>query len=413
MVDGIAVNFRKMARKFFSGVLVFGLIRLKGLIYIPLLTYFLEKGTVGDIGFLNSLATLVVPLVLLNMPDSCNRIVLRRVEQNLSVDDIYDTIRVVSLLSFLLVAFVAICAGYFLLETMDFAFYLVLMASTRAIQKLYVYDKEIFQRSKELVIYNAFYEYGPLIPVFIYVGGFYTGDLYPIGLITLAVVLMISGAETKKIVKIRFSKFNKAAFVSVISVSFYLMPALYSQLMMQTSDLIFVKTLLGSESAGDYVVSNSLASILLIVSSGISYFWYSSVNYIPKATLRRVVRLIPLVLPVAGVACYYGMKLFIFLVQLYVWQDYNLSLVAPLLAVFYLMMAFVQILSGIMYSQSYDRHILAGSLLSIISNLGLGYVMISNIGLEGAAYSSLISASLLILYFAIVVGNGKAFKEEN
>lgn len=413
MVEGIAVSFNKMMRKFLSGVLVFGMIRLKGLIYVPLLTYFLDKGTVGDIGFLNSLATLVVPLILLNMPDSCNRVVLKRTELKQSVEDIYSTIRVVSLVSFTLVSAIALIAGYLLLNTMDFAFYLVLMASTRAIQKLYIYEKEIFQQSKALIRYSVFYEYAPLVPVFIYVGGFYESQLYPIALITLAVVVIISGSELKQLAKVRLSQFNRKAFWEIFSVSLYLMPALYSQLVMQTSDLIFVKALLGSEATGDYVVSNSLASVVLVVSSGISYFWYSSVNYIPQKTLRKLVWWILLAIPVASFICYFSMKFFVDVVQMFVWQEYNLNLLAPLLAVFYLVMAFVQIFSGILYSKLADRHILAGSLLSILCNLGFGYLLISQIGLAGAAYSSLVSASVLIVYFAVVVTRKMALDEEN
>lgn len=376
---------------------------MKGLIYVSMLTYFLSKQTVGDIGYLNSLATMLVPLLMLNMPDSSNRILLKRTDNLENLHPVYETIRWVSVIGMACLLLITYLTILIFPNAWDHALYACLMCVARVIYKLHVYEKEIFQKSRQMVVINVAFEYIPLLPIILYIAHWYQGYLFPLAITSLLVISFIARAEWNAIINLRRNQIDKTILKSILSISMFLMPALYGQLFMQTSDLIIVKWLLGSESVSDYVVSNSLASLMLAVSAGVSYFWYSSVNYISTKALRRLLIIIFLAAPLLALATYWCIYNLVALIQLRYWQHYEMSHIAPLIGIFYILLAIVQILSGMMYSKAKDREILMGSILSILSNVGFGYILISNIGLAGAAYSSLISASLLIFYFSYVV----------
>jgi len=404
MTETIARSKAQIISKFLYGIGVFVLIRIKGVIYIPALTYFLSKEQIGEIGFLNNLASLAVPLLLLNLPDSCNRLVLKFLDEGRTAQPVYNVISAVSLIASILMIVVFLSSFFWASkETILLYAYLLLVALARTIQKLSMYKLQILQHSRELVKYNFIVEYLPLPIIFLFLWWSYEDPLWPIGAAIFGVIVLFSRVEIRSWLRVNLSGFDFALFKQLLKISIFLMPALYAQLFMQSSDLIFVKWLLGDAAAGDFVVANSLAALLMVVSSGIGFFWYSSVKYIGAEVIRKLVIGMAFATPILSGVTYYAMQWFVQLVQQFVWQEYALLELTPMLAMFYIQLASVQILAGILYSHGRDGVILRGALITLSVNLICGYLLITQYGLIGAGASSFIATSVLICYYLIKI----------
>lgn len=413
MTDSIARSKLQMFRKFISGIAVFVLIRLKGVIYIPALTYFLSKEQVGEVGFLNNIASLAVPIMLLNLPDSCNRLVLQRLDEGKSAQPIYNLISLVSLTAsaamLIMFVFAVSFASY---EIAVMYAYLLLLSLGRTIQKLSIYKLQILQHSRELIRYNFIIEYLPLPLIFIFLWWSDEDPLWPIAAVIFVVIFSVSKTEIRAWASCRFRDFDLSLFKQMVKISIFLMPALYAQLLMQSSDLILVRWLLGNSAAGDFVVANSLAALLMVVSSGIGFFWYSTVKYIGDDQIRKLVVGMAFAIPFISAFTYLAMKWLVELVQLFIWQEYELLELTPMLAMFYIQLASVQIFAGILYSQGRDAVILKGALLTLFVNLVSGYLLITQYGLVGAGASSFIATAVLICYYLIIILGAKKTVQE-
>lgn len=414
MTESIARSSKELLKKFLSGILVFAFIRLKGVIYIPMLSYFLSKSQVGDVGFLNNIANLVVPILLLNLPDSANRHVLDHQDRGVSAEPVYRVIAATAKLALLLM--VLLFAGALLFAdaaTIGLYAYLLCVSAARAFQKLSVYKMEILQYSKDLIRYNVKFEYLPLIPILAYLALLFDQSIFPIGLSILIVGSLISVSAIKEVFRVSFKNFNTPLFMELFKVSLFLMPALYAQLLMQSSDLIIVKAVLGSTETGDFVVANSIAALFMVVSSGLAFFWYSSVKYMSKSVVRKVVIGMPLALPILSGIVWAVTHFGVNLIQSYFWKEYQLVQLAPVLAMFYIQLAFVQVLSGILYAAGEERVIFKGSLIGLTVNLVMGYLLITEYGLIGAGFSSVSASLVLVAFYIYSIFSRKVLQEES
>ena len=75
-LNKISLSKKQLLQKFSHGLILNILLKVKGVIYLPILVNFLTKEEVGELSFVKSIVALMVGVLFLNIPDSANRIIL-------------------------------------------------------------------------------------------------------------------------------------------------------------------------------------------------------------------------------------------------------------------------------------------------------------------------------------------------
>ena len=221
----IATDFRGMLRLFSFGLVANTLIRLKGIIGLPLLVYFFSKEDVGLLGYVQAITSLLLPFILLNMPDSANKILLG----SQRADEIDSSISSVSFLILLLA-----CVIVFFVFEYKVAVLISFLIWIKVLYKLGTYKYQVYQKPKKFLRFTFFMEYGFLLFLIF----FWFIDL-DISLIEYLLFYIISTFLSILINRVRFTfAIDFSSIINsikpVLSVSLVLLPAAYFQILIQS-----------------------------------------------------------------------------------------------------------------------------------------------------------------------------------
>ena len=76
-INKISLDSKSLFNKFSHGLVLNILLKIKGVIYIPLLVNFISKEDLGELSYVKAIVCLLTGIMLLNIPDSSNRIILK------------------------------------------------------------------------------------------------------------------------------------------------------------------------------------------------------------------------------------------------------------------------------------------------------------------------------------------------
>lgn len=398
-INKISLDSKSLFNKFSHGLILNILLKIKGLIYIPILVNFISKEDLGEISYVKAFVGLLTGMMFLNIPDSANRLILKNKDFNIQLRHINTFTNFCFLfgISFLLF-FIFISIKF---DLIDLRILLVATALlfTALIDKLSKYVFQIFQNTKLLTIVILSTEY---ISLFVVCLVLYYGIHDDILLILYIYALSLALSSTYLFYKlfktytyewiIDFSYIKK-----VLKISLYLFPASYSMMIVQSSDFIIIENYLSLNELGEYSFSYSLAGIVSGLSMAVTFFWYSSAVYASKSQIERLIYKI-LKIALFGllllIICYYFLTGY--LIEL-INPDYSNSYdIIMILIVGFFIGILNQIYQGVMYADGKEKLILLDSSIIAVLNIILNLLFIPKYGLKFAAFST--SLSFLILF---------------
>lgn len=401
-INKISLTNKSLLSKFTHGFILNILLRFKGLIYVPVVVNFISKEQLGEISYVKSISALVVGLLLLNLPDSSNRIILNE-KGNDYKERILNTINSINNFSFLFgVSFVIIfcffAKGFNLLDD-RVIFIVATLLVTGLLQKLSQYVFQIYQNTKLLMFTSLITEYCSLVIVILVLWKGWYDDIFTILYVYSFFVLLSSVYLFHKL----FSNFNFKKYLDikivkdVLKISLFLLPASYSMAVIQSSDFIIIENSVGLALLGEYSFAYSLAAFVTGLSMAITFFWYSSVVY---ADDENIVLLIKKVTKIS-------LPLFLFVLLGYyiltipviniINKEYNTVFnIVLILVIGFFINIFCQIFQGVMYAKKKEKYILFDTIICASINVLLNIIFIPKYGLKFAAFST--SLSYILLY---------------
>lgn len=415
-INKISLDSKSLFNKFSHGLVLNILLKIKGVIYIPLLVNFISKEDLGEISYVKAIVGLLTGIMLLNIPDSSNRIILNE-DDKLKQNKIINSLTNFSFLSGLifLLLFVLITSIFNLID-LRLILIITAMLFSALIDKLSKYVFQIFQNTKLLSLVIIITEYLSLGIVCIVLYNSWYDDILTILYIYTFCLIVSSVYLFNKLFKSFTFKLNidLVTVKKVLKISLFLFPASYSLMIIQSSDYVIIERFIGLEDLGIYSFSYSLAGVVSGLSMAITFFWYSSAVYANKKQLEKLINLILKLSLIALILLIFGYYIFTDLVIELINPEYkSANNIIMILIVGFFIGVINQIYQGIMYADGNEKAILIDTSLIALTNLVLNLVFIPTYGIKFAAFSTSLSFILLFILRTIYLykNYSKSIKE--
>ena len=399
--DFSSSNLRK---KFSHGLILNLLIKFKGLIFVPTLVFFISQDDIGRLSQLRTLAAMMTGIVLLNIPDSANRIVLESKEES------NGTINSINNFTFLWSIF-AILSFFFLNKIFNYLRFedsviCCLFIFTSSLDKISKYIYQIYQETSLLLKSTLSIEYiSFLICLLIFIFTDYQ-SYYVVLTSFMMIQLLTSIFVLNKLYKrVRFiAKIDFKPVVKVLKVSIFLLPSFYGSILLQSSDILIIEKFLGVADLGVYSVAISLATPVTSVSAALAFFWYSTAVSSSSELQKQIISKVSFWLIPFTLLVFVAYTFLIWITEGRITSPYLQSLYWSLpLALGQVSFICVQLFQGILYAKGLEKVILFNVTLALFLNVSANIIFVPLFGAFSAAISTLVSyVVLLTLHFSRV-----------
>lgn len=380
---------QNLKQKLFDGMAAQFLVKLKSLIFFPLLASFMSTTDLGSVSYILNTTALILPIALLNLPDTSARFILRK---QLEIGVIYKISSVLIILTSIFASVYGILFGYI------HFIYAGLYLFCKGLEKVLKLEFQIFQDSKVLLVSSIITEYTSLVLLlaFYLLGVNVTFEII-LKILIFSTLLAMSYLYVKG--SVRLSSSVKVIFsdlIPVIKSAFYLLPASYGMVLINSSDILLVENYLGLDAVGHYGFSVSIGGILSGLTIAIGYFWNSTAIVIDKSKTKSLMNdiIFYTLLGASVFTMFYGLFLerIISIINATYIQDVRIIKVMLASSVFAILSYVFQ---GLMYAGGYERRILIDITLAALLNIIVNLVFLDQ-GILIAAISTF--ASFLLLF---------------
>lgn len=379
-------------------------IKFKGVISLPIMTYFLIPDEIGKWKIIINLAALITPLISLNILDG-GAIFFSKSKNKEEVERLFSTsINFISIifLFFIIISSLFIDKSYRLQIIL-----LILMIFNNLIDQISSFLYIVFLESYKLLKFKILKEYGSLlvITLFLLINNSYTIVIIGTVLIT-TIISILQFIET-------FKKYNYLFTLDIILLkkllcnSIVLLPMFTMTFIMNSLDSFFIKFYDGDTMVGIYSIAYSIASMVLFLSQALNLFWFPLVSkyitYQKKYFCDLYIKYVPKI--------YYFIYLVLFiitifskeLVHIFASSQYESAYtVLGLITFSFMMQIMLQIFTAPLYSEGKNNYIIISYIFGSFVNIVLNIFLIKKYSILGAAFSTLISymlVQILLIYY--------------
>jgi O-antigen/teichoic acid export membrane protein len=415
-INKISLDYKSLFKKFSHGLVLNILLKIKGVLYIPILVNFISKEDLGEISYIKAIVGLLTGIMLLNIPDSSNRIILKEDDKH-NQNKIINSLTNFSFLSGLifLLLFILISTIFNLID-LRLILIITSMLFSALIDKLSKYVFQIFQNTKLLslvIIITEYVSFG--VVCFVLFNSWYDDILTILYIYTVSLTVSSVYLFNKLFKSFTFKLIIDLITVKkVLKISLFLFPASYSLMIIQSSDYVIIERFIGLEDLGIYSFSYSLAGVVSGLSMAITFFWYSSAVYANKKQLEKLINLILRLSLIALILLIFGYYIFTDLIIELINPEYkSANNIIMILIVGFFIGVINQIYQGIMYADGNEKAILIDTSLIALTNLILNLIFIPSYGIKFAAFSTSLSFILLFILRTIYLykNYSKSIKE--
>jgi len=274
-IIGFDTSNRAVAKNAGLGLLFQFLIRFKGIFILPFIVHFLTKEDLGSWRIVTSTASLLLPIITLNLFDGSGMFFSSDFDKD-SVKHKFSTI--LGSVTFLFIALILPLALilFKLSVTKTFWLPILIYIFTSVSFKAAVLLYQVYQKSKMLVGVNFIVEYGSAILtiILLLVNRSYWSLLLPVYFVTLLITTILFFKIYKEI---KFELYIDKAFLArVLKISIPLIPVFISEWLLSFIGVYLLGYFGELEEVGDFSVLLSIAGIFLSLRATLQFFWFST-----------------------------------------------------------------------------------------------------------------------------------------
>ncbi len=384
------------------GMLFQFLIRIKGMITLPIIVHFLAKEDLGIWLIISTSASLLIPIVTLNLFDGSgmffssdfdNESVTRKFSTILSSCTIIVLLFIVP--TSVVLFYLPITKSYWL----PIIIYVLIAVAFKASIMLY----QCYQKSKLLVIINFIVAYGSALLTILAVLKYrsYLSLMIPV-YITQLVASIILLIKVNKEIKFKWY-IDKLFFRTVVKIGIPLIPVYISEWLLSFIGVYMLGYFGQLEEVGSFSVLLSISGIFLILRTTLQFFWFSTCSNLIRSgkkiefnSIYQMIVKVYLFLIISGIIGY------IFFVKdvirIFASKEF-LSLATPIIitVIGYAFLIFSSIYNGILYAIARTKEILFSYIVSSLSVVIISFFLIPHYRISGAAVSMVIGNIILQL----------------
>ena len=395
---------RTIRRSAIHSLLLQVLLRLKGIITLPIITYLMLPEELGVFNLIVSAAGLLAPFLSLNLTDGPVIYFVRERDRG-QLSRMYSTVFNTTLLTSglgLLVLYLIVRAVPSLQDLRTYFLWGVLVYLSLHVFKVTSYILVIYQKTDRMVRYSMWNELSAAVLglLLVWAGWSYRGLVVGNFIGGVAVGLWILRLLLREVDYL--PRIDTGHLKRFVAMSLPLMPVGLFSWVMQSLDAYFLAYFWGAEATGRYAVVYSICRIVLATSMALNFFWYPvSVKMWTerKETYIRAFR----ILVTHGISILFFLlflfecngKLIVFLFA----RKPEYQTVSPYLSIIafaFMMEVMITLLTAPLYANENPRWILLSNVIGALLNVALNILLIPRWGLWGASVSTALS------YFVVV-----------
>ncbi len=383
-----------------------------GFVLIPIITTYLSTSENGDLSTITAIVTLIGPLIYLSAHSAINIEFFRKDFGEENYSHYVSSSLVNPILISLSLTFIAVLFSPYLASWLEISEqWLMLVPFLCFVNVIPFFTSTLFQAQK-LPINHSFYNIGLTVfdlglSIFLIAGMAMKWEGRVLAMMSSKLVFSIigfyliwrSGFISKKISK----AFVKDAFFYGLP----LIPHIMAAGVMDFSDRIFIRKMVGSEELGVYDIGYKIGSIILVIQASLLMAWIpflfeklKEINHRNKIYIISVSYLMMIGLVICGIL------LTLFAPLLFDWfigEEYAEGIIyVGWVALAYVFLGFYKMFSS--YILYFKKNIVLSyiAVFNIVCNVLLNYFLINKYGTIGAAYATAISYFLFFLVTAVV-----------
>jgi O-antigen/teichoic acid export membrane protein len=399
---------RTITKSSINSIIVQLLLKLKGIITMPIMTYYLLPKEMGIYNLIVVTATMLTPVFFLNLADGPAIYLVQERSKN-KIKAMYNTVVSSSFLIFFICAIIFSVALYkFNLKFYDY-FYLVLaLIFSNIFYKLFSYILVVFQKTTLLVKNTLFKDISTIIlTILLVILGFsYKGIIYALVAANIIAGILIYNF-IKDTLPLRLY-INKKILLKFLKISLPLLPVFFFSWLIQSSGSYFLLFFKGSEAVGKYAVIYGISSTISIFAWALNFFWGPISAKLWVANREKYKNFF--ISLFASFSAFLLMAVFMFelnskvIVQLLARNAkyYDAYIIMGIIAAALSLEILIVLLIAPLYSNKNPKHILIAYIIGGFLNSALNFLLIPSSGIMGAAVSMAISylvVGLLLSYF--------------
>jgi len=384
------------------GLLFQFLIRIKGMITLPIIVHFLTKEDLGSWLIISTSASLIVPIITLNIFDGSGMFFSSDFDHE-SVTRKYSTILSGATLIVLILLVPVAIILYYLSVTRSFwlpiILYVVIMIAFKAAVMLY----QCYQKSKLLVFVNFIVAYGSTLLTILMVLKYrsYLSIMIPVYVVQLIVSLILFSRVYKEI---KFTRYiNKDFLKDVLRIGIPLIPVYISEWLLSFIGVYMLGYFGQLEEVGNFSVLLSISGIFLMLRTTLQFFWFSTCsNLIRSEKHEEFNSIYQLIMKGYIYLIICGIIFYIFfindIIRLFTSKEFiSLGLPIIITVIGYAFFIFSSIYNGILYALARTKEILFSYIVSSLSVVIISFLLIPHYHIIGAAVSMVIGNIILQL----------------
>jgi len=399
------VNRQTIGKSAVSSVLFQLLIKLKGLITMPILTMLMAPSELGAYNLILVTSSVLTPIVTLNLTDGVG--ILFAQEKN--VDTISKMFNTILNVIFILTVCFYILASLFYMFSSEYGSYVIwvsLLLLANITNKLPIFLLATYQKSG-IILKNTFQK-DIVITIatiaFVYFGYSYKGMVVS----AFIVQMFFSAFLYRKIYSsIQYSfHIDKTILKHFLIMSLPLLPVFFFSWIVQSSDSYFLAYFSGQETLGKYSVIYGITNVILSITFALNFFWFPVSARLWVESREQYMKIFKVVFVgmfamLLTIVCLFELNSST-IMTIFVRRAayYDAHVIMGTIAFAFAMQVLITLLTAPLYSNRNTKAILFSYLVGGIINSILNFILIPKIGIAGAAVSTAIA------YFVIVVVMG-------
>jgi O-antigen/teichoic acid export membrane protein len=400
-------DMQTIKRSSLNSVLIQGLIKMKGIITMPIFTYFMMPKEMGIYNIISITSALLSPLFTLNLPDA-SVLFLAREKSSEKIRVMYLTVINVVFLTCLLLTILALAfIVLFKNELLTYAIWVGIALYAAIFYKQPEFILVTYQKTSILLRNVLIRDVGSTLCA---VGLVVLGLSYKGILIAGAVFMIIMGFFLFKIIFSHFSYsflINRSYLKSFLKLAIPLLPVFFFSWIIQSSGSYFLLHFKGEDMVGKYSVIFGLCSFILILTSTLNFFWFpmSARLWVENREKYRTAFSTMFLL----FSCVlFAIVLFFELDSQWIMRllarrvDYQEAFsIMGIIAFAFAMQVMITLLTAPLYSNKNPQLIFLSYLIGGVVNVVLNVILVPKIGLMGAAIATAVSYFLIVMMMSL------------
>lgn len=391
-----------------NSVLIQLILKAKGLITMPIMTYYLMPSELGVFNLISVTAMMLSPLFSMNLTDGPAVLFVQEKNNELIVD-MYNTV-VNSVIIVAIFCSIFLYAGSMIFGGVyqQYVLWVIALVISQVFFKVASYVLAVFQQTTQLVRNAVIRDVSAtlLTIILVIIGYSYQGIVVAAIFANLAAGLLIwrlTRADLPYCVMIDFRLLLK-----FLKMALPLLPVFFFSWVIQSSDSYFLAYLRGESSVGRYSVAYGITSVVLCLTYALNFFWYpvSSRLWVEnRIGYNKVFKLI-----FAGfftvllvIVCLFELNSAL-IVRLFVQriEYYDAYKIMGCISFAFSMQVLITLLTAPLYSNRNTKAIFFAYLIGGILNVILNFLLIPRMGIVGAAVSTAFSYLIIVIIMGLL-----------